>query len=400
MADMKIGLALSGGGYRATVFHLGVLARLAKGNMLENIEMISTVSGGSLAIGLVYCSNNNRWPTRGQYIQNCLPEAYMRLTTENLQLNVILDALFRPLQLLASRAGLVSRNLRKSWKVTAQLNELPPEPRWIINATCYETSRNFRFETFASTFQAARMGSSGLGYVRNPSIPLSDALAASAGFPVAIGPLGINTARYEWVDYKKGSRRDIEEIPRPPYKKLHLWDGGVYDNLGLEPLVNYSSESGDVAYRSGIDTLLVSNASGRMKDKAYRAGVQAVDRLISIPKYQIEALRSRDTIHRFRAHNGAGNYFKTGNSCLKLLQSSDLTPEEINTITGDYLSQDDVDRAADFSTTLRRLERDEFMLLFRHGFEVADCTMHVFGNPVQPLLRYEKDYWERTVFKI
>ena len=43
---MKIGLALSGGGIRATVFHLGVLARQS---LLEKITFLSTASGGRLA---------------------------------------------------------------------------------------------------------------------------------------------------------------------------------------------------------------------------------------------------------------------------------------------------------------------------------------------------------------
>lgn len=44
----KVGLALSGGGFRASFFHLGVLARLAEMDALRSIETISTVSGGSI----------------------------------------------------------------------------------------------------------------------------------------------------------------------------------------------------------------------------------------------------------------------------------------------------------------------------------------------------------------
>lgn len=43
---MKIGIALSGGGNRAGVFHMGVLLALAKRNMLKKISFISSVSGG------------------------------------------------------------------------------------------------------------------------------------------------------------------------------------------------------------------------------------------------------------------------------------------------------------------------------------------------------------------
>lgn len=392
---MKIGLALSGGGYRATVFHLGVLARMAEANLLDEIAMISTVSGGSLAIGLVFSANLFTWPDREQYKENCLHHAFHILTTQNLELNVILTALLRPFDLLNSRARIVSRNIQRRWGIDIGLREVKYPPRWIINSTCFESSRNWRFENYAPTFAAPRMGTSGIGYVRDPDILLSDALAASAGFPVAIGPLALSTDDYDWVNYKPGSTREYESIPKPSYKHFHLWDGGVYDNLGLEPLINFDSSSTDYNYRSGMDTLFISNASGRMKPRTYARGWKAIDRLISIPKYQIEALRSRDTIHRFHSHDGIGRYFKTGNSCWKILRDADKTQDELKTICKDYLGPDEVTKAADFSTTIRQLKSQEFHLLFRHGFEVADCTLHAYGAQEYPLLRYDYDYWRQ-----
>jgi len=49
----RLGLALSGGGFRASFFHVGVLARLAEVDMLRQVQVISTVSGGSI-IGALY----------------------------------------------------------------------------------------------------------------------------------------------------------------------------------------------------------------------------------------------------------------------------------------------------------------------------------------------------------
>jgi Patatin-like phospholipase len=49
----KIGLALSGGGFRASLFHIGVLARLAELDLLRHVEILSCVSGGSI-IGAHY----------------------------------------------------------------------------------------------------------------------------------------------------------------------------------------------------------------------------------------------------------------------------------------------------------------------------------------------------------
>ena len=52
--ERRLGLALSGGGFRASFFHIGVLARLAELDLLRSIELISTVPGGSIT-GALYC---------------------------------------------------------------------------------------------------------------------------------------------------------------------------------------------------------------------------------------------------------------------------------------------------------------------------------------------------------
>ena len=60
MKKRNIGLALSGGGFRASIFHMGVLKYLAEKNKLEEISYISSVSGGSLLIGLIYSLNHHK----------------------------------------------------------------------------------------------------------------------------------------------------------------------------------------------------------------------------------------------------------------------------------------------------------------------------------------------------
>ena len=58
-AEKRIGLALSGGGFRAAFFHVGVLARLAELGILPKVEVISTVSGGSIVGALYYIRLKN-----------------------------------------------------------------------------------------------------------------------------------------------------------------------------------------------------------------------------------------------------------------------------------------------------------------------------------------------------
>src|SRR5919198_2487927 len=61
----KVGLALSGGGFRASLFHLGVLSRLAEMDVLRSVEVLSTVSGGSIVGAHYYLELQHLLQTKG-----------------------------------------------------------------------------------------------------------------------------------------------------------------------------------------------------------------------------------------------------------------------------------------------------------------------------------------------
>ena len=141
--ELKIGLALSGGGMRAAVFHLGVLGRLADDGLLERVAFVSTVSGGSLGTGLVYALAGNRWPTSNEYIDAILPEAKRLLSTVDVQRDALFRLLFRPWRFLSRGwANVLSESLKRRWGVRGLISEIPRHPRWIINATSYESGKN------------------------------------------------------------------------------------------------------------------------------------------------------------------------------------------------------------------------------------------------------------------
>src|SRR5919204_2307006 len=54
-----LGLALTGGGFRAAFFHVGVLAQLAQFGLLRRVHVLSTVSGGSIVGALYYLHLKN-----------------------------------------------------------------------------------------------------------------------------------------------------------------------------------------------------------------------------------------------------------------------------------------------------------------------------------------------------
>ena len=77
MKGTKIGLALSGGGSRAIAFHLGCLRALHELEILDNVKVISTVSGGSV-IGGLYAGHQESFPEFERRVQQLLAQGLMR----------------------------------------------------------------------------------------------------------------------------------------------------------------------------------------------------------------------------------------------------------------------------------------------------------------------------------
>lgn len=396
---MNIGLALSGGGYRATVFHLGVLARLAEDNALEQVSVLSTVSGGSLCIGLVHGLNGMRWPGSAEYQQHVVGESRRILTTTNLQKDLITRVLGSFWTLFGSRADDLSALIQKGWGIKAALNELPDRPHWLINTTCYETGKNWRFEK-------RRMGDYVFGYSRDTAqVPLSDAMAASAGFPGGIGALPFDATQKKWYKYSGGAAPVLAEgqdsrgtqTVEPLFPQVHLWDGGAYDNHGLEGVHDFIK-----GWQLGIDFLIVSDAAGRPKPEAYHIGPKAIGRLMtSIMMDQVRSLRARAIIERFVNHKDKGVFLQTGNSAEKVIRSarrdSGLSPQEIDAevarIAPDCLNDVETQKAAEMGTVIRQLSQEEFERLFRHGFEVADVTLFCYYPDTFQHINYTKSRW-------
>lgn len=390
---MKIALALSGGGFRATVFHLGVLARLAEENRLEEVAFLSTVSGGTLCAGLVFSINGLRWPTSDEYIDKVVPKARQLLTTVDLQRSMISRVLTSLWNIFETRSDDLSALMQEHWGITQSLPELPEHPRWMINATCHETGKNWRFERF-------RMGDSTLGYSYDTKLPISDAMAASAGFPGLIGPLVLDTTTRSWFQYKDYSpdtdalmdaeaQRAKKTAPvQPAFSEVHLWDGGIYDNHGLEGLHNFIT-----GWREGVDFLVVSDAAGRPEPAEYRSGVRALKRIATdIMMNQIRSLRSRAILERIINHDDEGSFLQTGNTCEYVLRAAGKS-DEVSQLCPGCLPEQDATRAAEMPTVIRKLTEEEFELLFRHGFEVADYTLYAYNEGEFNYIGYSGSRW-------
>jgi NTE family protein len=359
---MKTGIALSGGGVRATVFHLGVLARLAETELWTSLEHISTVSGGSLCVALIFEKAGKQWPTADAYLNQCLPEIFRVLTSYDLEKAYLCRAWLHALE---GRAHVVAKLIEKNWGVTSCISEIPEaNPRWSINATCYETGKNWRFHK-------KRMGDYIANYVVNPKFPLSDAVAASAAVPGLIGPLRIKTGRFAWKKYSGWDESSAPDTETPPItKSLTIWDGGVYDNLGAETI--YKSGKG---LRDDLDFALICDASkplGILRRQWIRniALPRKLTRLVDIPMDQVRGLRARELFSFFKK-NSNGGYLRMGESVPRICKNL-----QTEVPTAKYLSQAEVDAASGFDTTLRKLSPKEFQIIFRHGYEVSSAVLY------------------------
>ena len=356
---MKIGLALSGGGIRAVVFHLGVLSRLANQALLEKITFLSTVSGGSLAIALVWVCSQSSWPSSVYFLKHIIQNSRYLLTERDLQQNYIFQTLKSPWQLVHGRASVLGGVLQNCWGIKGLLSDLPDVPRWIINATCYETGKNWRF-------MRKRMGDYLAGYVLSPQLPIAQAVAVSAAYPGLIGSLTLRTNRFVWHKYDN-SGQTRQHGAR--FAALHLWDGGVYDNLGIEALFKPLD-----GYRDGFDFLVVSDASS-LFDTEYRRS-SAPKRLLDISTDQVRSLRARTIVSHLQDNPGTGVYLKIGNTEKQIYQQAKQPiPRQGMSKSLDVA---DVQTAARMNTTLRKISKSEFNLLYRHGYQVADATLSAY----------------------
>jgi NTE family protein len=219
-----VGFCMSGGGYRATLFHAGAIIRMNELGMLPKLDRIASVSGGSISAGLLGKAWNKLSFNQQTGIASNLKDEFV---------NPVLEATARSLDVRVGLSGLlpfVSAGNRLSTLYNRyifddfELNALPKRPKFIFCATNLQTSGLFRFtRDYLADWRAL--------FCEDHRIRLSDAVAASSAFPPVLAPLRLDLSN-ERVSVPKGARFSNPELLREPI----LVDGGVYDNLGLEPI--------------------------------------------------------------------------------------------------------------------------------------------------------------------
>lgn len=216
-AKKRIGLALSGGGFRAAAFHLGVFRTLESMGLLWKLDLLTCVSGGSIA-GAFLALNWGR-PDALDRLEN-----YLR--TKSIAVSSFVGGALDPFNTrLEKLAQTYDRDLFDGHNLDALLNG----PRIYLNATNLSTGNMFFF--VAGGNKQSEMGEHELGVVTAGTFPICKAVAASSAFPPVFPPL----------------RLDPDTYINSNAEYITLTDGGVYDNLGVNPLLRLQRNALDYA---------------------------------------------------------------------------------------------------------------------------------------------------------
>ncbi len=232
-----------------------------------------------------------------------------------------------------------------------------------------ETGKNWRFGK-------REMGDWQFGRHYDPPFRLAEASAASAAVPYVIGALVLQLPADGWYRTDPATRRPLEKRA-PPTASVRLWDGGAYENLGLESL--YKPQQGLL----GCDFLICSDASGPLSDTsespvlALTKGRLASPRLFDICSDQIRSLRTRMFMASLTGGSVSGALLRMGNSVRDVdVKAGRLRPPE----TYDAFQADgDVALAFRYLTDLTVITEDSFDGISRHGYEVANAVLTTYS---------------------
>jgi NTE family protein len=359
-----IALCLSGGGYRAMLFHLGAVWRLSELGLLSKLKRVSSVSGGSITAGVL----GRQWKSlqfdaegrasRGQF-ESLIVGSIRALASASIDVWSVAKGALPGQTVNGALAGYYRDYLFGN----STLQDLPEEPRFVINATNVQSGVLWRFsKPFMADWR--------VGLVKNPTVSLAVAVAASSAFPPILSPARL---KLDQTMFEPGSGHDLQRLPFTT--QVYLTDGGVYDNLGLE-----------TAWKK-YQTVLVSDGGAALAPEPTPSWNWLLHtyRVLNIINNQIGSLRKRElirpyelppetSIHRDGTYWGIGSEidsYPVPNAGSYVFNAQTCSPA----------------RTHELAATRTRLEALEASLqerLINWGYAICDVAMRVHLDPALP----------------
>src|SRR5215217_1866509 len=378
-----IALCLSGGGFRAVLFHLGALRRLNEVGILTQVRTFTSVSGGSI-VAAHLASLAPVWPDPGTPLpdwERNVAAPLRALTNRNLRTVPLARRFFLPWYWF--RSGTAVRDLEHAYArhlTSLSLGDLPARPRFVFCSTDMAFGVNWIFDSCSPDTGEARLGDYQVGYAPFPDWPLARAVAASSCCPPFFDPLPLGLAS---KDLKNGKYRLADRDAL--IAGLSLTDGGVYDNMGLEPVWK------------DHECVLVSDGGAVFQQEGDRGLLGRLQRYHAVVDRQSRALRKRWLIAGFIQGAFTGAYWGLGSVVAHYETdvagySEDLVTEHIARIRTDFDAFNSAEAA----------------ILENHGYLLAGAAVrrhlpHMTSDPtpslVVPFPRWQRENAVRTALR-
>lgn len=239
-----IGLCLSGGGYRATVFHLGVFSYLDRLDLLTQARMISAVSGATFTATSYALSLVENRPFNDFFCDfyttlsgtNLVELGFRELVSVDCnrpsgRTNVILAMADVYAQKFYADSDGQPYNLGHILNCDCHLQEL------ILNGLDYRRAEAFLFQRSASSDIPVGNERLPVPRVDAEKIRLADIVATCTSIPAAFEPLSFPDD-FSWPDGEipDATRRLFSDAQNQP-SPVPLMDGGLHDNQGIDSLL-------------------------------------------------------------------------------------------------------------------------------------------------------------------
>lgn len=285
-AKRGLALALSGGGYRAALFHLGALRRLNELGIFSQVDAVSCVSGGSI-LGAHLVSRIDGWPAEGEVLEDweaTVAKPFRDFARTDIRTPSLILGLLDP-------TGNAAKHLARRYDAHItrgrKLRDIPQKPAFVFCAS------DLSFGV-AWYYGRDQVGDYQVGMMPTPpDLPLAEAVAASSCFPPVYAPHNPRITPEMVRGGKARKREDFDKLVRG----LRLTDGGLYDNMGLEPV-----------WKDSL-MLLASDGGAPFKYRPAGGFFRTPLRYVAIADNQSRSLRKRWLIRKFGRGDPAGTYW-------------------------------------------------------------------------------------------
>ena len=347
VGELPCALCLSGGGYRAMLFHLGALWRLNEARLLPTLDLVSSVSGGSITAGVLA----NRWSELSFDASgfarrfDIVVDDLHAIAGTTIDVRAIVTGALGP----GSIGDKVARAYGRRLFGVRTLADLPDHPRFVFCATSLQTGSLWRFSK-------RHMADYRVGVIPQPQVPLAIAVAASSAFPPFLSPVHLA------LDASAFQAEGRGPLQHEPYvSKAVLSDGGVYDNLGLEPAWGRST------------TIFVSDGGGQMAPQKRPWGFWPLHtlRVLSVIDNQVRALRKRALLDAYEASTPPDGTYWGIRTNIANYELDDAMPCPFERTIG----------LARIRTRLGRMHPERQRRLVNWGYAVCDAALRRWVTP-------------------